>query len=328
MAVRERYFIGLDRSGGQVAAALVAVRGKGERMRPRHVASSLSEEPEQAVAQLLANASVSTERIAAIGAVDGLPDAALAQRTGIAVASRFAECDRAAGGNGGAVCAWADWLCLRHGRWSRVLVHLGEVASLTFVGSHAASCEIVAFDVGPGTLLMDELSGRLFSRRDADGALAARGQVCPTLLNELQAHRHFHQPPPKTTTPADWSGQYLDRLALLAANHRCGGEDLLATAAELEAWSVAQAVARLTERPHDVVLCGRGAWNIHLAGRIRARMCPSGTVTTEKFGYPIEAYRPAGYAILAAARIDAFAAHCPAAGGAARQVVLGSVVLP
>jgi anhydro-N-acetylmuramic acid kinase len=96
---------------------------------------------------------------------------------------------------------------------------------------------------------------------------------------------------------------------------------------ELTAKLVAQAIAGFTEKPHEVVLTGGGAMNIHLAGRIRKLLSPSSTYTVEKYGFGIRAKQAACYAVLAAARMDGIAAHCTQATGAKRAKVLGTVTM-
>ena len=252
--------------------------------------------------------------------------ARIAARTGIAAVGGFAAGDLAAGGVGGPVTAWPVWRIFRHRRLSRAIVHLGGLAAIAFVGSDAAPADVVAFETGPGTILVDALARRLPGRpTDADGAAAARGRASPTLLNELLASEHFHRQWPKLACPADWAEPFLPRLDALAAKHDCRGDDLLATAAELTARTVADAVLAQTERPHEVVLCGAGAANIHLAGRIRTLLSPSSTYTSQRYGLSLRGLDAACWAMLAAARVDGFAAHCPSATGAAATVVLGSL---
>jgi len=115
---------------------------------------------------------------------------------------------------------------------------------------------------------------------------------------------------------------------MMARKRRCGPTDLLATVTELTAQAVARAIAGLTERPHEVILSGGGGRNIHLAGRIRALLSPSSTYTFERYGPSLRGRQGVCMAVLAAARLDKFAAHCPSATGAARPAVLGSVTLP
>ena len=229
--------------------------------------------------------------------------AIIAQATALPVVAGFAEAGAASGRS---LSAWADWLLFRDKRLSRVAVHLGAVASLVFVGAGADPRDVSAFDAGPGTLLIDAVTRSLFDRPfDDGGALAAKADVCQPLLNELLAAPWFRTTPRKLLTLADWSSPYLTRLTHMAARHRCRNNDLVATVTELAARAVADAIAGLTERPHQVILSGGGAMNIHLAGRIRNLMSPSSTITVEKFAIPLRAKQPVRHAILAAATLDA-----------------------
>ena len=262
-----------------------------------------------------------------IGAAMELGAAArVARETQLPVVSGFADSDLAAGGVGGPVWAWPDWLMFRDDRLSRVVVQLGAIASIVFVGSAAAACEVVALDTGPGTILIDALAEDVFEQEtDADGALAARGKANEAMLNELLAGEYIQRPPPKRTVPGEWSGAALQRLEMMAGKHRCGAADLMATVTELTARTVAAAVLARTERPHEVVLAGGGAKNIHLAGRIRTLLSPCSTYAATRYGIDLQAHGAVACAVLAAARLDGFAAHCHAASGASEPVVLGAV---
>ncbi len=244
------------------------------------------------------------------------------------VVSGFAGSDLAAGGCGAGSEAWADWRLLRDERLSRVLVHLGGLTELTFVPAAAAACDVTGGHLGPGAVVLNGLARRHFGQAcDTDGSLAARGKVQPALLNEMLAHPFLHRPLPKATSAMEWGQVYLDRLDLMTSKRRIDAGDLITTATEMIARFVAEAVGGLTERPHQVILAGGLAHNIHLAGRIRSLLSPCSTITAEAMEIPITAYRTVRLALLAAARLDAFPAHCPSATGASRPTVLGGVWL-
>ena len=249
--------------------------------------------------------------------------AELAARIGLPVVGGQEQSQAACDGAG---AGWADWLLLRDRRLCRVSVHLGAIASLVFVGAGARPEDVVALDAGPGTILLDALAEKFFARPfDDGGALAAHGRVHSALLHELLSAKYFHLPAPKATATAEWGPVYLDRLMRLADKHRCKPEDLPATVTELSARAVAGAIARLTERPHQVVLSGGGALNIHLAGRIRALMSPCSTITSEKFGLSLRAKQAVCQAVLAAAALDAVRAR-DVAGGPADALVPGATL--
>jgi len=249
-----------------------------------------------------------------------------AARLGTAVAGQFAQSDTGAGGCGGPVSAWADWLLFRDKRLSRVLIHLGGLVTLTQIGTNAHPLEVVAFDVGPGTMLMDALTHELMGRPvDMDGAFADRGRPSASMLNELLANPYFRLPAPKVTHRRPWSGVYLTRLRAMAQRHRVREEDVVATATELVAHSVVQGVKLLTERPHEIILTGGGARNIHLASRIRTLLSPSSTINSEKFGIGIRVKQAICMAVLAAARLDKTPIYCPYATGAKAPAVWGAL---
>lgn len=255
--------------------------------------------------------------------------ALLAKRLGRPVAANFIASDLAVGGCGGPVEAWADWLMFRHERLSRVALHLGGICSLSFIPADADPLDVRAWDVGPGTVILDALVHKFHHRpHDTDGGLAAAGRCCPALLNELQAHPYFQVEPPKRTHPGQWSKTYIYRLIQMAGSHKLPEPDIIATATELVAAQAAAAVNSLTERPHEIILTGGGALNIHLAQRIRKRLSPSSTYTVERYDYGLRAKQAVATAILAAARLDAFPAHCPPVSGANTKAVLGSLTRP
>jgi anhydro-N-acetylmuramic acid kinase len=254
--------------------------------------------------------------------------AIIADRLGCPVVSHFAASDIAAGGSGGPLSAWCDWLLFRDRRFSRVIVNLGGSASLTFIPAAANIVDVVAYDVAPGTLVIDELIRRFHNRPfDVDGAIAGGGRVNPVLLNELLANAYFLEEPPKLLNPTDWSDTYHWRLLQLAEKHRVEGADLITTVTEMTARAIADGVANLTEIPHEVILTGGGSLNIHLAGRIRRLLCPSSTYTVEKYEFDIRSKQAVCTAILAAARMDGFSAHCPQTTGADKKTILGMVTM-
>ena len=251
----------------------------------------------------------------------------LAAKTRLPVAWQFGHNDAASGGQGGPLTVWADWILFHDKRLSRACVDLGGITSLTLVSADSLPMDTVAMDVGPGTLLIDALTEEHYGRPfDADGAFASRGKPHPTLLNELLANPFFQRPPPRITERQQWAGDYLSRFKLIAERHRCREDDLVATATEFIARSVANAAGMLTERPHEVILSGGGAKNIFLATRIRALMSPSSTINCEKFGYGVRGKGAVSMAVLAAARVDNVPIYCPFATAAKSPTIWGSLV--
>ena len=253
--------------------------------------------------------------------------AVIAAKTNLPVSACFAASDVAAGGLGGPVRAWPDWRLFRDGRLSRVVIHLGGIVSISVVPAASVATDVIAFDASPGSVLLDALAAEHCDKPcDTDGGIAASGRVNLEMLHELLSHPYFCAAPPKRTAPDKWGATYQHRLATMADKYRVTAPaDVIATVTEMIARAVADAIGRQTERPHEVVLAGGGARNIHLAQRIRMRMSPSSTYPVERYGFDTSAYSSACVAMLAAARIDGKAAHCPPATGAAQATILGGL---
>ena len=310
----------------------------------------------RAAMQLLQSADLDAEEVVAIGLgpppMGWLPGwggrdgwwpgggiaAHLARQTARPVVGGFAASEIAAGAAVGAAGAWADWVMFRDRRLSRATVNLGAVATVGFVGAGSHSDEAVSFPVGPGTAVLDRLAEQLLDREyDVDGSCASRGHLSRDMLElarpgdpveAIQLDVDDEGEPRRRggvgIVPASW---------LVQEARRCGvdGPGLLATAAELTADLVATAVLGLTERPHEVILSGGGAANIFLSMRIRERLCPCSTVTCEKFGVPVRAKMAAGWALLAAARVDGHPVHLVPRDnghGSRAEAVVGALVLP
>jgi len=263
-----------------------------------------------------------------IGATLQIGSAAIiAERTGLPVVADFRQGDIAAGGQGAPLVAWPDWVLFRHEAKTRVLVNLGGIANVTFLPAGGLAADTLAFDTGPGGMVIDALARRLFDKPcDTDGAIAAGAAADPRLLNELLAAPWFHRPPPKTTGREDWGPTFVERLCMRAEARDVSAADLLATASELTVQSIVAAIGRLTENPHEVILCGGGARNIYLAMRLRKLLVPASTISIERYDIDVTAKEAVSFAMLAAARIDRIAANVPQATGASRPVLLGSVV--
>jgi anhydro-N-acetylmuramic acid kinase len=112
----------------------------------------------------------------------------LSERTGIPVVSDFRTRDIAAGGRGAPLVPFVDYLMYRDRKLGRVALNIGGIANITAIPPNGRSDQVIAFDTGPGNMVIDQLvtaatSGR--STFDKCGALAAKGSVQQALLDRL-----------------------------------------------------------------------------------------------------------------------------------------------
>ena len=256
--------------------------------------------------------------------------ATIAERTGIAVVSDFRSRDVAAGGEGAPLVPWQDRVLFSLPGRRRVLQNIGGIANVTWVPPKGDRTPILAFDTGPGNVLIDaavELATRGRETFDRDGRRAARGRVDETLLAEILAHPFFEQPPPKSTGREVFGRPFVEQLVQRRPpSDDQAWDDLVATVTAVTARSIASAIGRwVLERGVDeVVISGGGARNPTLVGMIRDGLAPIPVVPGEALGIDPDAKEAIAFAGLAWAYACGIPGNVPEATGARGLRVLGS----
>jgi anhydro-N-acetylmuramic acid kinase len=254
----------------------------------------------------------------------------IAERTGITTIADFRPRDIAAGGQGAPLVPLADYLLFRHPRRSRAVQNIGGIANVTILPAGCDESGVIAFDTGPGNMILDRLAHRVTRGRlayDRDGRLASGGRVNRPLLAELMRHPFLRKRPPRTTGREEFGAPFADALLDRATRRSIAPRDLMATAAAFTASCIADAYARFSTRPIDeVILCGGGSRNPVLVGLLTALLAPARVALTDDFGLAADAKEAVSFAILAARSAWGLPGNVPSATGARRAVVLGKII--
>jgi anhydro-N-acetylmuramic acid kinase len=190
---------------------------------------------------------------------------------------------------------------------------------------------MMAFDTGPGNVMMDYAARRLFGRDyDSAGEIAAAGAVHQAMLEELLAHPFFGRRPPRSAWRLDFGAGYAERI--LDAYSGLPPQDILATLCAFTASSIHRSVIDHVpdlDQVSVLIASGGGVRNATLLGMLAARL-PAGLrlTTSEEFGIPPQYKEAVKFATLAYAAQRGLASNIPAASGAARFAVLGKTVQP
>ena len=263
--------------------------------------------------------------------------AVIAERTGITTVADFRVRDMAAGGQGAPLVPYADWALFTDQTRPRIVQNIGGIGNLTFLPPSAKLDDVIAFDTGPGNMVMDALVTALSRGRqtfDRDGRWAARGRVSEKLLVELMTHPFLRRRPPKTTGREEIGEVFVHRTLASARRLRLSPEDIVATATALTAATIADAYGRfvfpkLTASKHralQIILGGGGAKNPTLRRMLVARTGVPELFTHEDFGIANAAKEALAFAILAHETLLGNPGNVPNATGARRAALLGKIV--
>jgi anhydro-N-acetylmuramic acid kinase len=256
--------------------------------------------------------------------------AVIAERTGVTTVSNFRARDLAAGGQGSPLVSYIDFLLFRNRSRGRLVINVGGVASLTAIPANAPADRILGFESGPGNMVIDGLVSHLTGGResfDQGGRYGRKGKVSGELLARLLDHPYLLVPPPKSCGREEFGRPFLERI--LKENASLPPNDLIATATRFTAESIAFACRRYV-MPHNVyeeaIVSGGGARNEYLMEQLRAAVPELSIKESDEYGLPAAAKEAVAFALLASEAAHGIPNNLPSVTGAARPVVLGTIV--
>ncbi len=254
--------------------------------------------------------------------------AVIAERTGLPVVADFRVRDVAAGGQGAPIIAYVDFIMFRSEELNVAVQNIGGIANVTYLPAGCGIDDVIAFDTGPGNMIIDGVVRRLTGGRlqyDVDGEMARRGRVDRRLLSWLLSHPYLSRPPPKTTGREEFGDRFVEEVLARASRLGLRPEDIVATVTEFTVESIALSYERFLGPVDLVVLGGGGAKNRYLVERLRERLGVE-LRTHEDYGVPEQAKEPLGMAILGNEAVMGVPSNVPGATGARKRVVLGKIV--
>ncbi len=259
--------------------------------------------------------------------------AVVAERVRCPVVSDFRPADLAAGGQGAPLVPMLDWCLFRSKTRGRVLLNLGGIANLTAIPAGGGLEEVVAFDSGPGNMVIDACMGELYGKRyDRGGAVARQGRVMRGVVGRVMRERYFPALPPKSCGREEFGAGFAARFIAMCRDAGGSDADVVATATALTAESVVEAYRRFVMERFagskvEAIVAGGGVRNGTLMGMLREGFGGLGVRVRamDEVGVPAQAKEAVAFALLAWLTWHGRAGNVPAATGAGRAVVLGKV---
>jgi anhydro-N-acetylmuramic acid kinase len=279
--------------------------------------------------------------------------AVLAERTGVPVVSNFRARDIAAGGQGAPLVPYVDYLLFRHPKRRRVALNIGGIANITVIPPGARPEDVVAFDTGPGNMVIDALAAEYSGGRltcDRGGKIAAGGNVNRKLLDALLRDPYYRRRPPKSAGREQYGVEFIARLK----KSGLGLPDLITTATILTAATVALGICRADSlvggqspgrpfraapassgsggtradrraRPTDLIVSGGGVHNPQIMAHLAGFLPGIAISTSDRYGISADAKEAIAFAVMAHETLQGKTSNLPSATGARHAVVQGCI---
>ncbi len=254
----------------------------------------------------------------------------IAEKTGVPVVADFRPADMAAGGQGAPLVPYVDYLLYRDQQQGRVALNIGGIANVTAIPPAATPERVIAFDTGPGNMIIDALVSQ-FSRGllgfDRDGRMASTGTVDEPLLEQLMGLWYLQQPPPKSAGREQFGQEFVADLL----RHGLAAPDLVATLTAFTAASIADGITRFVAPRmalDQLIVSGGGLRNPQIMRRLKSLLTDVEFRRSNDFGIDGDAKEAIAFAVLAYETYHQRPANLPSATGARHPCILGKLLRP
>ena len=248
------------------------------------------------------------------------------------VVGDFRTADMAVGGQGAPLVPYFDYIIFHSGEKNRALLNIGGISNITLLKKDGNQKDVLAFDTGPGNMLIDVLAKKLFDKNfDVDGEFARRGNFNEDLFNALATKDNFiERKPPKSTGREYYGELFLD--GLFEEFSKLAKEDWLNTITNFTAYAVYRNYEKFIKNEAEVdelFVSGGGLKNKYLFESLHNYFGNSVQVKAiDEIGISSDAKEAICFAVLANETVNGNSSNIPRTTGASRSTILGKICLP
>lgn len=256
----------------------------------------------------------------------------LAKKTGIVTVGDFRPSDVALGGQGAPLVPYFDYLMLCSENRNRALLNIGGISNFTIIKKGSSAGDIIAFDTGPGNMLIDMMMKKLYSKEyDENGETAMMGNVCTEMLDELKKRETFaERKPPKSTGRELYGEDFLS--GLFEPYAYLPYPDWIATLANFTAWCIFRNYELHVKDQVEIdqlIVSGGGGKNKAVLLALQQYFGENVRVMLiDELGFSSDAKEAVCFAVLANELISGNTANLPAVTGAEKGTLLGKICFP
>jgi len=246
-------------------------------------------------------------------------------RTHITTVFNFRTMDIAAGGEGAPLVPMADFMLFKSDTEAIILQNIGGIANLSYLPKGASIDEVVAFDCGPGNVMIDYFMNKYYQRPyDDGGKVALSGMVIIPIYEALIKDPFFSKKPPKSTGRELYNAQAMENMAEQYGFSHYAKEDIITTVSEVTVYGITHNIALYTPNFDRIVVSGGGSHNHYLLSHLQD-ILNKPVLTQEDLGFSSDAKEAVAFAVLGYLTLNNQPGNVISATGAKRPVVLGNI---
>lgn len=239
----------------------------------------------------------------------------------------FRSLDISAGGIGAPLVPVVNYLLFKE-MAPVIFLNIGGISNITYISASKDIKDVVAFDTGPGNMVIDGLMNELYNLPyDEDGKCAFKGQVSSKLLEYLLDDEYYDLDYPKSTGREKYSKEYISKILTFSKKFDLKNEDIIATVTYLTAYVTKMQIKKyFKDFSGTLLVSGGGAFNKYILESLKDDMYIVKTCEEENINSEgLEAY---SFSILGYLRLTNQASNLVKVTGAKESVSLGSIILP
>ena len=239
----------------------------------------------------------------------------------------FRSLDISAGGIGAPLVPIVNYLLFKE-KAPVIFLNIGGISNITYIPASKDIKDVVAFDTGPGNMLIDGLMNELYNLPyDEGGKTAFSGMVSLELLNHLLDDDYYQLDYPKSTGREKYSKEFIDKILSYSKKLNLNNEDIISTVTYLTGYVTKMQIKKyFKDFKGTLLVSGGGAFNKFILESLKddsytVKTCEEENINSEG----LEAY---SFSILGYLRLTNQPSNLIKVTGAKDPVSLGSIILP
>jgi anhydro-N-acetylmuramic acid kinase len=251
----------------------------------------------------------------------------IANITGITTIGDFRIADCASGGSGAPLVSYMDFILFRSNKLSRGLLNIGGISNITLLSKGCSKDEVIAFDTGPGNMLIDGLMKKLYNKPyDKNGKAALKGKLNKKLFSLLKNDKYYKMVPPKSTGREHYSERSIQKIIKAAV--RIPYEDIIRTVSEFTVHTIAYNYDKFIKpvsKIDELIISGGGANNSFLRKRLTDSFPGVKIKTMDYSGITQDSKEAVLFAILGFECLKGNPANMKQVTGSKKDAILGKI---